>query len=102
MNSRQQVKSPEEIAAAIDIFVNEQSDKLTEAMEQHRIDEYEKSWRISQYVYDKWAKWTDESTDKDTGKRKFFSRGTAKKLAATTLIALPIGFAAGALIQLLA
>lgn len=93
-----QGKTPDEIAAAIDAFINIHSDKLTSAMEAHRMEEYDNSNRFMKRIYDTWAKWTEESTDKETGNRKFFSKGTAKKLAATTVVALPVGFAAGALI----
>lgn len=91
-------KSDDEIAAAIDVFVKEQADKLMSTMENNRIEEYEKSRGFMKRFYSRWAKWTDQSTDKETGKRKIFSRGSLKKMAALAAPTAGVGAAAGLLL----
>lgn len=91
-------KSDDEIASAIDVFVKEQADKLMSTMENNRIEEYEKSRGFMKRFYSRWAKWTDQSTDKETGKRKIFSRGSLKKMAALAAPTAGVGAAAGLLL----
>ena len=99
-------KSEAEMAELVGNFVDEQSDLLANSIEQSRIDNYEGSWRITKMMANKWAKWTEQSTDKETGKRKFLSWGNIKKmgsmavmgaaLGAGVTLALPaLGFAGG-------
>ena len=90
-----QGKSPDEIAESIENFVNTEADKLMGNMENHRIEQYEKSGRARKWFYDKWAKWTDESTDKETGKKRFFSKGNFKKMLAMAGAAAPIAVGTG-------
>lgn len=95
-------KTPDEIAQAIDVFVNEQADIIMAQMEQRRFDKYEKSSGFMKRIYSRWAKWTEQSTDPTTGKAKFFSSGRAKKIAALSVPAAAVGVGAGLLMPVAA
>ena len=84
--------SDQEVSDGVGKFLSHQINILAAKMEQHRIDEYEKSSTLMKAVYNKWAEWTEQGTDKETGKAKYFSKGGIKKMLA---LGIPVGMLTG-------